>query len=50
MALELFSAQIGPFAAIACVSAYLCSGHAGIYQAQRIGRSKHRLHRQAGQP
>ncbi|WP_313569742.1 voltage-gated chloride channel family protein [Comamonas terrigena] len=50
MALELFGPQIGPFAAIACVSAYLCSGHAGIYQAQRIGRSKHRLHREAGQP
>ncbi len=41
MALELFGPQIGPFAAIACVAAYLFSGHAGIYQAQRIAQHKY---------
>ncbi|QBE66879.1 voltage-gated chloride channel family protein [Pseudoduganella lutea] len=35
MALELFGPAIGPYAALACVVAYLCSGHAGIYRAQR---------------
>jgi len=41
MAMELFGAGIGPLAAIGCVTAYLFSGHAGIYHAQRIGHSKH---------
>ncbi|MDE3196363.1 MAG: voltage-gated chloride channel family protein [Acidobacteriota bacterium] len=41
MAIELFGAEGGIFAAIACVVSYLSSGHAGIYQAQRIGQSKH---------
>ncbi len=40
MAMELFGADIGPWAAIACVTAYLFSGHAGIYQAQRVGHAK----------
>lgn len=40
MAMELFGAGIGPLAAIGCVTAYLFSGHAGIYHAQRIGHSK----------
>ncbi|WP_229420398.1 voltage-gated chloride channel family protein [Pseudoduganella albidiflava] len=35
MALELFGPAIGPYAALGCVVAYLCSGHAGIYKAQR---------------
>lgn len=43
MAIELFGPQIGPYAALACVVAYLFSGHAGIYRAQKIGQSKHRL-------
>lgn len=47
MALELFGPEIGPFSAIGCVTAYLFSGHAGIYHSQRIGRSKHRLVRHA---
>lgn len=42
MAIELFGSEAGAFAAIACVVSYLFSGHAGIYQAQRIGSSKHR--------
>ena len=40
MAIELFGAEIGPFAAIACITAYLFSGHTGIYHAQRTGQTK----------
>ncbi|MGK5022341.1 voltage-gated chloride channel family protein [Janthinobacterium sp. LB2P10] len=40
MAMELFGAEIGVYAAIACVVAYLFSGHAGIYRAQRSGHAK----------
>jgi len=42
MAMELFGAEMGVYAAVGCVLAYLCSGHTGIYRAQRIGRAKHR--------
>ncbi|MDR6413049.1 voltage-gated chloride channel family protein [Paraburkholderia terricola] len=42
MAMELFGTGIGPLAAIGCVTAYLFSGHAGIYHAQRVGHRKHR--------
>ncbi|SFU50835.1 voltage-gated chloride channel family protein [Pseudoduganella namucuonensis] len=42
MALELFGPAIGPYAALACVAAYLFSGHTGIYHAQR------REHRKTG--
>ncbi|TWI69543.1 H+/Cl- antiporter ClcA [Pseudoduganella lurida] len=35
MALELFGPEIGPYAALGCVVAYLFSGQAGIYRAQR---------------
>ena len=41
MAMELFGAEAGAYAGIACVVSYLFSGHAGIYHAQRIGSSKH---------
>jgi PII-like signaling protein len=41
MAVELFGAEAGAYAAIACVVSYLFSGHAGIYNAQRVGKSKH---------
>ena len=34
MAIELFGPEVGPFAALACVVAYLFSGHTGIYKAQ----------------
>ncbi len=40
MAAELFGAEAAAYAGIACVVSYLCSGHAGIYRSQRIGRSK----------
>ena len=46
MAMELFGTGIGPLAAIGCITAYLFSGHAGIYNAQRMG-NKHRRHRHA---
>ena len=49
MAMELFGADIGVYAAIACVVAYLCSGHAGIYRAQRGGHAK-RAARQDREP
>ena len=35
MAFELFGAEAGAFAAIACITSYLSSGHHGIYHAQR---------------
>ena len=41
MAMELFGAEAGAYAGIACVISYLFSGHAGIYAAQRVGKSKH---------
>jgi H+/Cl- antiporter ClcA/PII-like signaling protein len=41
MAVELFGAEAGAYAGIACVISYLFSGHSGIYQSQRVGRSKH---------
>ncbi len=37
MAMELFGADIGPLAAVACVASYLVSGHTGIYKAQQAG-------------
>lgn len=44
MAVELFGAEAGAYAGIACVISYLFSGHAGIYNAQRVGKSKHLNH------
>jgi len=41
MGLELFGSTPGVYLAIACITAYLFSGHAGIYGAQRIGAAKH---------
>ena len=40
MAVELFGADGGSYAAVACVFSYLFSGHAGIYGSQRIGNRK----------
>ena len=37
--------SIGPLAAVGCITAYLFSGHTGIYHAQRLGRGKHSKHR-----
>lgn len=41
MAIELFGPQIGVYAGIACVIAYVFSGHTSIYRAQRVGHAKH---------
>jgi H+/Cl- antiporter ClcA len=43
MAVELFGAEAGAFAGIACVASYLFSGHAGIYSSQLVDRRKHSL-------
>ncbi|HEX5312067.1 voltage-gated chloride channel family protein [Aquabacterium sp.] len=40
MAMELFGADIGVYALLACVCSYLCSGHTGIYKAQRVDHRK----------
>ncbi|WP_424196155.1 voltage-gated chloride channel family protein [Ampullimonas aquatilis] len=42
MAMELFGAEAGLYAAIACVISYLFSGHSGIYRSQRVGHGKYR--------
>jgi H+/Cl- antiporter ClcA len=42
MGIELFGAEMAPYLGIACVSAYLFSGHTGIYTSQIIGSPKHR--------
>lgn len=41
MAIELFGKGIELYAGIACITAYLFSGHASIYSTQIIGTSKH---------
>ncbi len=41
MGIELFGIESGVFIAIACVTAYLFSGHNGIYGSQEIGSPKH---------
>ncbi|MFT2007548.1 voltage-gated chloride channel family protein [Pontibacter sp. 13R65] len=41
MAMELFGAESAVFMALACVCAYLFSGHSGVYGAQLIGSPKH---------
>jgi len=43
MGLELFGAQAGVYLALACVVAYLFSGHTGIYGSQVVGQAKHPL-------
>ena len=41
MGIELFGAEAGLYLGIACVVAYLFSGHTGIYTAQVVGSPKH---------
>lgn len=43
MGLELFGVEAGIFLAISCVTAYLFSGHTGIYGSQVVGSPKHLL-------
>jgi H+/Cl- antiporter ClcA len=50
MGLELFGPHAGVYLALACVVAYLFSGHHGIYAAQVVGQAKHlRQGQQQGQ-
>lgn len=44
MGIELFGIESGLFVAIACVTAYLFSGHSGIYGSQVVGTPKHLLY------
>jgi H+/Cl- antiporter ClcA len=41
MSIELFGIESGVFMALACSTAYLFSGHSGIYSSQIIGSPKH---------
>lgn len=43
MGLELFGIAPGMYIAIACITAYMFSGHTGIYHAQIVGSPKHLL-------
>ena len=43
MGIELFGAATGIYIALACVMAYIFSGHSGIYESQSIGSPKHLL-------
>jgi H+/Cl- antiporter ClcA len=40
LAIELFGGALALPAALACATSYVCSGHLGIYKAQRTGESK----------
>ena len=40
MGIELFGIESGVFIALACTTAYLFSGHSGIYAAQIVGSPK----------
>ena len=44
MGIELFGIEPGIYIGIACVVAYLFSGHTGIYTAQVVGSPKHLLY------
>jgi len=44
MGIELFGVESGIYIAIACVTAYLFSGHTGIYSSQIIGSPKHQFY------
>lgn len=43
MGIELFGAESGVYIAIACFTAYIFSGHTGIYRSQTVGSPKHPL-------
>lgn len=43
MAIELFGSNCGIYVAVACMVAYLLSGHTGIYRKQLVGEAKHQL-------
>lgn len=43
MGIELFGVEPGVYIALACCTAYLFSGHSGVYTSQIIGSPKHNL-------
>ncbi|EGV42735.2 chloride channel protein [Bizionia argentinensis JUB59] len=43
MGIELFGIESGVFIGLACCTAYLFSGHSGVYSSQIIGSPKHNL-------
>lgn len=43
MGIELFGIESGVFIALGCCTAYLFSGHSGVYSSQIIGSPKHHL-------
>src|SRR5690606_40578495 len=43
MGIELFGIESGVFIALACTTAYLFSGHTGIYTSQIIGSPKNKI-------
>ncbi|WP_207533812.1 chloride channel protein [Desertivirga arenae] len=43
MGIELFGSEHSIFIAIACIIAYLFSGHTGIYSSQQVGSPKHAI-------
>ena len=51
MGMELFGIESGVFIALACSTAYLFSGHSGVYSSQIIGSPKHNSYiREKGLP
>ncbi|MBJ6369387.1 voltage-gated chloride channel family protein [Snuella sedimenti] len=44
MGIELFGIESGVFIALACSTAYLFSGHSGVYSSQIIGSPKHTIY------
>lgn len=44
MGIELFGIECGVYVALACVTAYLFSGHTGIYRSQIVGSPKHLIY------
>jgi len=44
MGIELFGVESGVYVGITCFTAYLLSGHSGIYSSQIVGSSKHSLY------
>lgn len=48
MGIELFGTDAGVYLAISCILAFVCSGHSGIYGAQKIGAHKYQTDNKVG--
>jgi H+/Cl- antiporter ClcA len=48
MGIELFGSDAGVYLAISCILAFVCSGHSGIYGAQKIGAHKYQTDNKVG--